>query len=221
MAFGTLLKLIGLMNYTLFLWCLVSIRERELCWFSIGFYSDIYRQISFKLSMMIETTKLYFLIPVWMPWLLFKVTVVLKLEKKTRCPFSSQLMWMKFSMLPKPLCLNLSVGLPICPCLSISSLVLLLSCFFCVICALCEFSLRCLMEWTTSWKRQYTVTMLWSRPGKRTLLETFSSGQAEWEEYYFRSNKILLVIRLQDMIRSGNSEFHTFSRSHRTWMMFI
>ena len=34
--------------------------------FTLGLYFDIYRPISFKLDMMIETTKLYILISVWM-----------------------------------------------------------------------------------------------------------------------------------------------------------
>ena len=32
----------------------------------VGLYSDVYRLISFKLSMMIETTKLNILLSVWM-----------------------------------------------------------------------------------------------------------------------------------------------------------
>ena len=32
--------------------------------FNVGLYSDIYRPISFKLGMMIETTKLYILISI-------------------------------------------------------------------------------------------------------------------------------------------------------------
>ena len=32
----------------------------------VGLYSDVYIQISFKLSMMTETTKLYILLSVWM-----------------------------------------------------------------------------------------------------------------------------------------------------------
>ena len=35
------------------------------CFFNIGFFSDIYRLISFKLGMMIETTSLYIVVPVW------------------------------------------------------------------------------------------------------------------------------------------------------------
>ena len=35
--------------------------------FQVGLYSDFYSLVSFKLYMMIETTKLYILMSVWMP----------------------------------------------------------------------------------------------------------------------------------------------------------
>ena len=56
-------------------------RERLLIWFcmkknlNIGLYSDIYRSLSFKLGMKIETTTHNIFILVWWPWPSFMVTV--------------------------------------------------------------------------------------------------------------------------------------------------
>ena len=74
---GILLRLLLVMKVILIWFCPFSIqgRERYLCDlkkkqnkqnFNICLYSDIYRPISFKLSMMIEITKLYIFIFTWM-----------------------------------------------------------------------------------------------------------------------------------------------------------
>ena len=72
MEFGTLLRFVGPMKLMLILSRLFSIQgiESYLCdvifFLSyVGLYSDIYRPISFEHGMM-ETTKLYFSISVWM-----------------------------------------------------------------------------------------------------------------------------------------------------------
>ena len=68
--FGMLLILVGVMNLILILSCPFNIQGREPNLydfvkkknFNVGLYSDIYRLISFKLCMLIKTTKLYILI---------------------------------------------------------------------------------------------------------------------------------------------------------------
>ena len=69
--------------------------------FHVGLYSDIYRPISFKLGMMIETTKFYILISVWMTLTQGNCCIEIK---KLLCPFSRTLqsIWMKFCRLPQP-----------------------------------------------------------------------------------------------------------------------
>ena len=72
MEFGVLLRFVGVMNFILILSrpFIIQGREPYLSDFvtkdnkeekeeeeTVGFYSDIYRLISFKLSMMIESTK--------------------------------------------------------------------------------------------------------------------------------------------------------------------
>ena len=44
-------------------------------YFNVGLYSHIYKLISFKLGMMIEITKLYILISVWMTWPSFTASI--------------------------------------------------------------------------------------------------------------------------------------------------
>ena len=70
---GLLLSLVGVMNLILILLRPVDIQGREPYLYNvieknvkIGFYSYICRPISFKLGLMIETTKLYIFISVWM-----------------------------------------------------------------------------------------------------------------------------------------------------------
>ena len=72
--------------------------------FNAGLHLSIYRLISFKLGVMIKTTKIYILRSVWMT-LTFIITVVCKLLKSSVCIFSEtlQLICMKISMLPQPL----------------------------------------------------------------------------------------------------------------------
>ena len=67
--------------------------------FDIGLHSDIYRPISFKLGMMIETTKLYILISVYMTLTLIKGHICVG-NQKLCCPFLADVVsiWMKFSM---------------------------------------------------------------------------------------------------------------------------
>ena len=48
--------------------------------FNIGFYSNIYRPISFKLNIMIETTKFYILMQRTLVWWSYKVTVVWQIK---------------------------------------------------------------------------------------------------------------------------------------------
>ena len=71
-------------------------------WF-IGSFSDSYRQIYFRLGMMIEITKLCILISVGWLWPSFKVTVVW--ETKSLVSIFLQIsvsIWMKFSVVPQP-----------------------------------------------------------------------------------------------------------------------
>ena len=73
MEFDILLRLVGVMNLEKN-YCVQRIFIGENPFYvillrkqiNIDEYSNIYRPISFKLGMMIETTKVYILIPVWM-----------------------------------------------------------------------------------------------------------------------------------------------------------
>ena len=69
--------------------CVISFFFSSFFYFNNGLCSDIYRPISFKFSIMIETTKLYILISVWMT-LTFKVTIAWEI-KKLWCPSSWKL----------------------------------------------------------------------------------------------------------------------------------
>ena len=73
MELVTLFRLVGVMNLILLLSGPYNILAREPYLYNfinkninIVLYSNIYRPISLKLGMMIETTKLYILISVWM-----------------------------------------------------------------------------------------------------------------------------------------------------------
>ena len=74
--------------------------------FNVGLYSDIYRSVSFRLGMVIETTKVYVLISVWMIFTFIQGnSCIKKKKKKTLVSIFSQiwvLVWMKFSMLRQP-----------------------------------------------------------------------------------------------------------------------
>ena len=71
MEFGILLRLVGMMNVIL-IYCVHSDFKGENSYefvkkkIDIGLYLDIYRPVFFKLSVMIETTKLYIFMSVWM-----------------------------------------------------------------------------------------------------------------------------------------------------------
>ena len=76
MEFGILLRLVGVMNCKL-IFMRYSKERTLLMWFcqqdlNSGLNSHIYRPISFKLGLMIETTKLYILI-MWMTLMFFQV----------------------------------------------------------------------------------------------------------------------------------------------------
>ena len=71
MEIGLLLRLIGLMNLMLILSCLINIQGREPYFVRktpqpFNVHSDTYTSISFRLGIVIETTELCILIPVWM-----------------------------------------------------------------------------------------------------------------------------------------------------------
>ena len=84
MKICSLFGLIGLTNLIPNLFRPISIQGRKVSVrdfvkeFNIGLYLNIYGPIPFKRGMMIETTELYILIPVWMTVVSFKVTVVVK-----------------------------------------------------------------------------------------------------------------------------------------------
>ena len=63
MKLGVLFRLIGLMNLIYIFYIVWLIFKAD---FNVGLHSDIYLLISFKLCMMMKTTKPYILIPVWM-----------------------------------------------------------------------------------------------------------------------------------------------------------
>ena len=98
MEFGIPLRLAGVMNLTLLLLRPFNIQRRESYLryfvektktksnkttrtptatkhFNAGLFSDIYRPISFKLGMAIETTKFYILLSDWIILIFIKVTV--------------------------------------------------------------------------------------------------------------------------------------------------
>ena len=71
MEFSILLRLVGVTIFTFILSCLSNIKGREpsylisfLKQINFGLHSDIHILVSFKLGMMIETSKLYILISV-------------------------------------------------------------------------------------------------------------------------------------------------------------
>ena len=73
MKFSMLPQPVGLLKLMRKLFCTSNIQGRELCWhdfmtymFNIVMYRDTCDPICFKLGMMLHTTKLYCLIPVWM-----------------------------------------------------------------------------------------------------------------------------------------------------------
>ena len=73
MKYSLVLQLVGLLKLLLNLFCAVNIQERELCLDDFITYtsytgqcSDIYKLICYNLYMMLNTTKLFSLIPVWM-----------------------------------------------------------------------------------------------------------------------------------------------------------
>ena len=104
MALGTLLRLVDLMNLIL-LWFVFSVPTISYSFyrvhlifkgenptyvkqhFYIGFYSGIYRLISFKLGVMIEITKLYIFILVWMTLTFIQGHSYIR-NQKLWCPFS-------------------------------------------------------------------------------------------------------------------------------------
>ena len=55
---------------------LIWLHEKKNKQLNNGLYSDVYRLVSFKLSLMIKTAMLYILISVWVTLILFKVTVL-------------------------------------------------------------------------------------------------------------------------------------------------
>ena len=85
--------------------CPFSIQGREvyLCDFvknvNIGLHSNISRTISFKLSMMIRTTRLYILMSVWITLIFIQITSVSIFSE------ISWSIWMKFCKLPQPVVL--------------------------------------------------------------------------------------------------------------------
>ena len=58
---------------------------------TVGLYSDIYRLISSKLSLMIETATLHILIPVWMILSFVKGYSCIKKKSKTSASILSQI----------------------------------------------------------------------------------------------------------------------------------
>ena len=109
--------LVGWMKFIFTSSHLINVQEQKLCSgdfiqgkkkmeeeISVGLCSDIYRAISYKLSMMIDTTELYCLIPVWMTWIFIQGHCCMRKQKLLHS-FSlqfSQLTGMKFSMVPWP-----------------------------------------------------------------------------------------------------------------------
>ena len=76
MKFSMLPQSVGLLKLMLNLFCTRYIQETGLCWpdyikytFNIITCQDTHERICFKLCMMLDTTKLYSLIPVWMAFM--------------------------------------------------------------------------------------------------------------------------------------------------------
>ena len=89
-----------MMNLILILFCLFSIQWTEpfLCDFFFflkacnnGLYSDIYRPVSFRLRLMIETTKLYILISVLVALTIIQGHICMRIKKKLNAPFIANL----------------------------------------------------------------------------------------------------------------------------------
>ena len=78
MTFSVLPKLNGLLKLMLSLFCRNNIQGRELCWhdfyaictFNIIMCQDTCEPVCFKLGVMLDTTQLYSLIPVWVTFML-------------------------------------------------------------------------------------------------------------------------------------------------------
>ena len=94
MSFGVPLRLVGVINLMLIWSCKLNVQGREPYLydfvkqnFNIGLHSDIYRPVSFKLSMMVETTKLYILIYVWLTMTFIQGHDCTR-NQKLWCPFS-------------------------------------------------------------------------------------------------------------------------------------
>ena len=68
---------------------MISIKKKQNN-FNLYLHSDIYRSICFKLCMMVETTKLYILISVWMTLTVIRGHCCIG-NQKLRCPFSRKL----------------------------------------------------------------------------------------------------------------------------------
>ena len=96
MEWGLLLRLAGVINHIVVLSCPFNIPGRNCPTdmilfkknFNFGLYSHICSQISFKLDMMIKTTKLYILISVWMTLTFIQGHSCIRNKKKLWCPFS-------------------------------------------------------------------------------------------------------------------------------------
>ena len=71
--------------------------------FNFGLYWDVYWQISFKLGMTIETTKVYILIPVLMTLTFIQCHMYEKSNIFLLILQMFQTMWFQFSLLPQPL----------------------------------------------------------------------------------------------------------------------
>ena len=93
MEFGILVRLVGVMKLVLIACRTFIIQMRTyLCGYAkknkqtnkqnfyVGLYSDVYRPISFKLGLIIETTKLYILVSALMSLTSTQVTVVLEMK---------------------------------------------------------------------------------------------------------------------------------------------
>ena len=96
MEIGTLLRIVGMMNLIIILFHPLSNQGREPNFcdfvsknFNVGFYSDISRPISFRFGMMIERTKLYIMVSLWMTLTFIQGHSCIR-NKKFGCPFSHQ-----------------------------------------------------------------------------------------------------------------------------------
>ena len=79
MKFSKMLQPVGVLKLMLNLFCRSNIQGRELCWYdfikhmiNIALCQDTCGSICFKLGMMLDMTKLYSLIPVWLTLILVK-----------------------------------------------------------------------------------------------------------------------------------------------------